>query len=244
MGPIHDQRGVEHGGVSSGDEFQLVNSEELIMTNSAGLGLDMGGVSVGSIRVADDVVLVSPSPHALQSLLNLSQSLTSSRQRVNVKEKTKLLLFHPKGDHSASYWQDASPISKAGAALPLSSQAEHVGILRSPGGSNLVSIIARIGGHSKSLHFVISCGMARHQRGNPFASLRVESSYSAPKLFSGLASLLLSSAEVEVLVVHRILILQRLQRLHPCTPAPALHFLSGPPLLLPYSTSINLPSSI
>ena len=28
MGPICDQRGVEQGGVNSGDEFQLVNREE------------------------------------------------------------------------------------------------------------------------------------------------------------------------------------------------------------------------
>ena len=55
----------------------------------------------------------------------------------------------------------------------------------------------------------------------------MESCYSAPKLFSGLASLLLSTAEIKVLSVHRRLTLQRLQRLHPRTPAPALHFLSG-----------------
>ena len=227
MGPIHDQRGVEQGGVYSGDQFQLVNNEELIVTNTAGLGLNMGEISVGSIGVADDVALVSPDPHALQSLLNLSQSLTSSRCMVNVQEKTKLLLYHPKGDRSADYWQIASPIMMQGAPLPLSSQAEHVGVLRCPGGSNLASITARIASHTKSLYSVISCGMARNHRGNPAASLRVEACYSAPKLFSGLASLFLSPAEMKVLAVHRRLTLQRLQRLHPRTPAPALHFLSG-----------------
>ena len=132
MGPILDQRGVEQGGVTSGDQFQLVNNEELVVTNSAGLGLNMGGVSIGSIGVADDVALVSPSPHALQSLLNISQSLTSSRKMVNVQEKTKLLLYHPKSDISASYWQETTPLTMAGATLPLSSQAEHVGVLRCP----------------------------------------------------------------------------------------------------------------
>ena len=115
----------------------------------------------------------------------------------------------------------------SGAPLPLSTQAEHVGILRVPGGSNLPSIIARIAGHTKSLYSVIACGMARNHRGSPAASIRVENCYSAPKLFSGLASLLLSPKEVEILAVHRRLTLQRLQRLHPQTPAPALHFLSG-----------------
>ena len=227
MGPIHDQRGVEQGGVTSGDQFQLANNEELIVTNTAGLGLNMGEVSVGSIGVADDVALLSPEPHALQSLLNLSMSLTSSRCMINVPEKTKLLLYQPKGDHSAEYWLDANPITMDGEALPLSSQAEHVGVLRAPGGSNLASITTRISGHIKSLYSVISCGMARNHRGNPAASLRVEACYCAPKLFSGLASLLLSPADMRALSVYRRLTLQRLQRLHPRTPAPALHFLSG-----------------
>ena len=86
---------MDQGGVTSRDQFQLVNNEELIVTNTAGLGLDMGETSVGSIGVADDVSLVSPNPHALQSLLNMSLSLTSNRCMVNVQEKTKLLLFHP-----------------------------------------------------------------------------------------------------------------------------------------------------
>ena len=227
MGPILDRRGVEQGGVNSGNQFRLVNNNELKVTNNAGLGLNMGGVSVGSIGVADDVALLSPHPHALQSLLNLSQSLTSSSYMVNVREKTKLLLYHPKGDNSANYWQDVSPIVMNGAALPISTEAEHVGVLRSTGGSNLPSITARIAGHTKSLYSVISCGMARNHKGNPAASLRVESCYSAPKLFSGLASLMLSPSEMNVLGVHRRNTLKRLQRLHPRTPAPALHFLSG-----------------
>ena len=106
MGPIHDQRGVEQGGVNSGDQFQLANNKELVITNNSGLGLNMGETSVSSIGVADDVVLLSPDSHALQSLLNVSQSLTSSRCMVNVPEKTKLLLYQPKGDHSAEYWHE------------------------------------------------------------------------------------------------------------------------------------------
>ena len=227
MGPIFDQRGVEQGGVNSGDEFQLVNTHELVTTQTAGLGLDMGGVSVASIGVADDVALLSPSPHALQSLLNLSQSLTSSRFMVNVKEKTKLLAYAPRGDCAVAYWQEVAPINMNGTALPLSSVAEHVGVLRSSSGSNLPSITSRIASHTKSLYSVISCGMARHHRGNPAASLRVEASYSSPKMFSGLASLCLSPCDLDLISLHRRTTLQRLQRLHPRTPAPAIHFLSG-----------------
>ena len=171
MGPIHDERGVEQGGVNSSDEFQLVNTEELVTTNSSSLGLDMGGVSLASIGVADDVALLSPSPHALQSLLNISQSLTSSKCMVNVPEKTKLLAYASKSDVSVAYWQDAAPLTMSGASLPLSSQAEHVGILRSSSGSNLPSITSRLASHTKSLYSIISCGLARNHRGNPAASL-------------------------------------------------------------------------
>ena len=184
----------------------------------------MGGVSVGSIWFPDDVALLSPSTHALHSLLNISQSLTTCM--LNVMEKTKLLAFAPKGDVSVAYWQKVSPLTMDGSPLPLSSEAEHVGVLRSPSG-NLPSISSRIAGHTKSLYSVISCGMARHHRGNPAASLRVEASYSAPKLFSGLATLCLTPSELEVLSLHCRTTLQRLQRLHPHTPAPALHILSG-----------------
>ena len=72
MGPIHDRRGVEQGGVNSGEQFQVFNTEELATTQSSGLGLDMGGVSVGSIGQADDIALLSLDPHDPQSLLNFS----------------------------------------------------------------------------------------------------------------------------------------------------------------------------
>ena len=146
---------------------------------------------------------------------------------MNVKEKTKLLAFSPKGDVSVAYWQEVTPITMNSSPLPLSTEAEHVGVLRSSSGNNLTSISSRVAGHTRSLYSVISCGMARHHRGNPAASLRVEASYCAPKLFSGLATLCLSPSELEVLSLHRRTTLQRLQRLHPHTPAPAVHLLSG-----------------
>ena len=146
---------------------------------------------------------------------------------VNVPEKTKLLAYTPKNNLSVAYWQQAAPICMAGTPLPLSSKADHVGVCRSSSGSNIPSISSRIAGHTKSLYSIISCGMARHHRGNPAASLRVEACYSAPKLFSGLATLILSPSEVNILSLHCRQTLQRVQRLHPRTPAPAVHFLSG-----------------
>ena len=137
-------------------------------------------------------------------------------------KKTNLLAYTPRNGTSVTYWQEVLPITMAGAALPLTKQAEHVGVLRSTCGTNLPALTSRISAHNKSLYSILSVGMARNHRGNPAASLRVEASCSAPKLFSGLATLNLSRSEQEILSVHRRLTLQQLQRLHPKTPAPCI----------------------
>jgi hypothetical protein len=51
--------------------------------------------------------------------------------------------------------------------------------------------------------------------------------YCAPRLYSGLATLLLSPSEVTSLHAHQKVTLEQLQRLYPRTPAPVVYFLSG-----------------
>ena len=52
----------------------------------------------------------------------------------------------------------------AGAPLPLSSQAEHVGVVRSTDGTNMPALLSRLLAHSKALYGTIYCGMARGYR--------------------------------------------------------------------------------
>ena len=80
-----------------------------------------------------------------------------------------------------------------GSHLPISSQAEHVGVLRSKEGGNMPALMSRLSAHGKSLYSVVSSSLARGHRGNPAASLRVEATYCAPQLYSGLATLHLTS---------------------------------------------------
>ena len=175
MGPIQNKAGVKQGSISFGNQFQLVNVEELMATQLSGLGLNMGGVSVASIGVTDDVTLLTPGPHTLQSLLKISWTLTACTFMVNVWEKTKLLAYSPKYDMSATYWHEAAPLSMDGVIVPVTSQAEHVGVLRSSTGSNFLRVMKRIAPHTSSLYGIISCDKARHHCGKPAASLRVDS---------------------------------------------------------------------
>ena len=74
---------------------------------------------------------------------------------------------------------------------------------------------------------VLSCGSARGHRGNPAAALAVERLYSGPTLYSGLASLVLSSSELRSVSLHQKNCLLKLQRLLPRTPTCAVMLLAS-----------------
>ena len=70
-------------------------------------------------------------------------------------------------------------------------------------------------------------GIARGHRGNPKAGLHIHQLYGTPVLMSGLASLVLSPSETQIIEQHFKETLQRLQRLYPRTPRAVIYFLSG-----------------
>ena len=87
--------------------------------------------------------------------------------------------------------------------------------------------MARISTHKKALGAVLSAGLAQGHRGNPAASLRIQNQYGTGVLFSGLASLVLSKAEVKIIDQHYLLTVQRLQKLHEKTPRSLVLLMAG-----------------
>ena len=97
--------------------------------------------------------------------------------------------------------------------------------------------MSRISSHTRDLNDVLHAGLAKNHWGSPAASLRILNIFCAPILFSSLAPLLLSSHEISVILTHMRKTLRQLQRLHPTTPMPAVHLLSG---MLPAEASLHL----
>ena len=198
----------------------------------------MGGVHVASIGQADDVALVSNDPHQLQGLLHLAMEYATDHHIEKVPEKTNLLCYTPRGQQlNTTYWKDVSPVSMSGHPVPFREQAEHVGILRSTEAGNMASVLARQTAHTRAMNAVLPAGISRRHHGNPAAALRVEQMFGLPVLLSGLASLILSKAEVDTLDLHHKVQLERLQRLYAGTPAPVVYFLAG---TLPASAHLHL----
>ena len=227
MGPGQDITGFEQGGINSSDFYKLYNNEQLNTAQASGLGVDIGSSVVSAIGQADDVVLIANDIDSLALLVRLTESYCAKYRVTLVPSKTKLLAFHTENQKQLVHHAKAvSQVSIAGINIKFVEEAEHVGIIRNTAG-NLPNITHRIAAHKKAMGSVLSAGLARGHRGNPAASLRVQQVYGTSVLFSGLASLVLSPAEVKIVDQHFQKTVQNLQKLYDKTPRSLIFLMAG-----------------
>ena len=233
-GPILDEQGVEQGGVSSSDFYKVYNNELLDTANQTGLGVELGkSLIVSAIGQADDTALVS---NDISKLYHILQIVLTYCQKYNVQlstSKTKLLMIPPA---RKSFFVPNNPIHIDGQRIEFTDQAEHVGVVRSSQG-NLSNIFQRLSAFKKSLGPLVSCGLARGQRSNPAASLRILTTYSLPVLLSGLPSLVLLKSEISKLEQQYKRTLQSLLKLPTNSSSAVVHFIAGS---LPFTAILHL----
>ena len=226
MGPIHDECGVEQGGPNSSEFYKIYNNEQITSAQESGFGATVGNVPIAAIGLADDTALVSHDISQLQHLLQLSLNYCAKYQVELSTSKTKLLTFTPTDSHYIKYARLLSPIQISNNKIPSVISAEHVGVLRSVTG-NLPHIQQRLSSHRKALSAILYSGMARRHRANPLASLRANTIFGIPVLFSGLASLILNKHETDIISQHLKETVQNLLKLHQKTPEPFIFFIAG-----------------
>ena len=93
-------------------------------------------------------------------------------------------MYHPRHTHLVDYAKLTNPVTIDDTSVKFVDEAEHVGVLRSTAG-NMPHILQRITSHKNDLGTVCSAGMARGQRRNPAASLRVHQLHASSFLRSG-----------------------------------------------------------
>ena len=226
MGPILDQRGVEQGGPNSSEHYKIYNNEQMTSAQTSGFGAFIKDVKIAAIGQADDTALVSNDINELQHLLQLSLDYCAKYQVELSAVKTKLLVFSASHSDYTKYAQLITPVHIGSQKIPFVENAEHVGIVRSVAG-NLPHLHQRMANHRRALNGLLFAGMSRRHRANPLSSLRADKIFGSPVLFSGLASLILSKSEMEILNSHVKDILQGLLKLYPKTPDPVFYFISG-----------------
>ena len=204
MGPIHDEQGLEQGGVNSSDLYKIFGKEQLSLAQRSSLGVPFGnsvgvggsvrdgdgdgdGLTVSSVGQADDTCLVSNNVYHLFYLLELTKIFCSKYQVELCADKTKLQAFATSSmEFVVEYARNTHSLEINGAKLPFSQNAEHVGILRSTSG-NGPTILARFAAHRKALQSVLHTGIAKGHRGNPSKGVKIDKLYAIPVLMSGLA---------------------------------------------------------
>ena len=111
-----------------------------------------------------------------------------------------------------------------------------MGVLRSTEG-NGPTILARFAAHKRALAGVMQTGLAKSHRSNPASAIQIERMYAVQVRLSGLASLVLSKKEVDMIDAHYQETLRQLQKLHKNTPRCVTYFLAGS---LPGSALLHL----
>ena len=217
MGPIHDELGLEQGGVNSDRVYKLCNNNQLKTAQRSELGVKVGPAVVSAIGQADDTSLLSDSLSKLAGLVHLAEEYCSAFHVTLVPEKTKLLSYSP-ASYDNFLSEILNPIKVAGLKIPFSPSAEHVGILRTAEGGNMLHLLGRVSAHRRAVASILFTGMAKGHRGSPVAGLRLERLYGAPVLLSGVAALVLSTAELSILHLHYKKSLRQLLRLPVNTP--------------------------
>jgi hypothetical protein len=185
LGPARDKTGFEQGGINSEDFYKLYNNTQLKSAQSSSVGVDIGSSVVSAIGQADDVILAANTVDSLRLLAMLTESYCARYRVTLVPSKTKLLpMYHPRHTHLVDYAKLTNPVTIDDTSVKFVDEAEHVGVLRSTA-VNMPHILQRITSHKNDLGTVCSAGMARGQRRNPAASLRVHQLHASSFLRSG-----------------------------------------------------------
>ena len=176
MGPIKDQIGLEQGGKFSSELYKQYNAEQLTVPQDVEFGTFIGDIHIASIGQADDAVLLSNDLYKLKFLLHLTLQYCSKHNVELSSSKTKLQIYTPSNLSvpSINLLKNSAQLCIDGSIIEFVDIAEHVGVVRSVDG-NLPRILNRLTSHNRALHGILSVGLARGHKGNPAASLRVES---------------------------------------------------------------------
>ena len=214
------------GGPNSSEYWKIYNNEQLSVAQGSGLGASISGIHAASVGQADDTALLSHDLHQLQCLLDLSLIYCRKHQVQLSAGKTKLLVFSKSDTEYVKYSKLLTPLHIGDVPIKFATSAEHVGVLRDVAG-NLPHVHQRMVSHRGALAKILCMGLARKHRANPVASLRAETIFATPVLYSGMASLLLTKSEINTLAKHVKETTEKLLKLHPKTPEPVVFFLAG-----------------
>ncbi len=228
--PYHIKQGVRQGGILSTDLYKLFLDQLLHRLQSTDLGMKIGPTHIAATACADDLILMSPSKHAIQTLLD---------EAVSYAKRHRYLLHPTKSVITAYKDQPPGDIELYTGPIPTTEKLEHLGINRHINKNKSMSawIEEKTALMRRTVHMLMDVGLHGQTGLNPAAAVKVINTYVMPRALYGMGAVILSKEdEAKLNQAHRSLI-REIQSLPRNTAKEAIYLLSG---CLPVTAELDL----
>ena len=221
--PFLVKQGVGQGKIFSTHAYKVYIHDLLDRLTDSDAGLYIGTTFIGAPCCADDIILQSKDPQALQHLIDVVADY-ARQERYTI---------HPKKSQLITYGVAApSPPILNGTAIPCTDKLTHLGIDRYTDNVTPSQFITdRISLASRTAYALMGSGFHGMNGISPKVSIQIYRIYVIPRLMYGLEAVVLNKTQITELEAFHRKTLKNLQSLSPRTPTSAVFLLAGMPPL-------------
>ena len=189
--PYEVRQGVKQGGVLSPSLYKLSIFYLLRSLRSAGLGVHIAHLYLGTPSCADDVLLL---PSEMRDMLNINSEYSKRHKyEIHPTKSTVTPLYQPKSKQTTQgEW------NLAGNSVPIEPQFTHLG-LEWKAGRARPNISKCVTAARRTAYSLLGAGLHGRNGLDPMTSMRVITLYVVPRLLHGLEATVLQKSDINEL---------------------------------------------
>ena len=220
--PYEVRQGVKQGGVLSPSLYKLYIFDLLRSLRSAGLGVHIGHLYLGTPSCADDVLLLSNLPSEMQAMLNINSEYSKRHKyEIHPTKSTVTPLYQPKSKQTTQEeW------NLAGNSVPIEPQFTHLGLEWKTGRAR-PNISKCVTAARRTAYSLLGAGLHGRNGLDPMTSMRVITLYVVPRLLHGLEATVLQKSDINELDKFFKKLLRQIQHLPESTATEAIYLMLG-----------------
>ncbi len=217
-------QGVRQGGTMSPHLYKTYVNSLLKRLETAGLGLIIGDLYMGTPTCADDVLLLSDSKAEMQAMINICHDYSLEHKYELHPGKSQTAHF-VKSNKRTGFPED-NRWSLGNKQITKTEEFTHLGLDWTAGRST-PNIKARIGATNRTRYALMGVGLHGINGLDPGTACKLVNMYVLPKLIYGLESVVLTSSDYKELDLFYKQLLKQLQGLPDTTANEAVYLLLG-----------------
>ena len=224
---IVEYKGNRQGHVRASGDFKAYVNPCLDSLNRSSLGFNVGNLCITTVCVADDAYVLTGSPSALQSALDIVSHYARRHQLRFNASKTRIVITGSKVD--INYYREIQPWKLNGETILVADTNDHLGLIVSGMNEEQKNVDQNIQNCRKSLFSLLGAAYSYKCMLSPVTQVHLWRVYNLPVLLSGLSSLPIRPSDINPLKIFHNKTMRGFLKLSQSSPIPALHFLLGEP---------------